>query len=172
MDSSLVGIIGLLDWAMTIHHAACVFGMAMNIASGTSANLMLGGLFIAEVSNPAMHVSRILRLLGMRYTLTHEISELAFMVLYTVGRIILGTFQVYNIVTCADSTLMMKITGVVILGQSYFFITHIVPVIHDRVAMMRHRALQGVRLSWLEPLDAKTLEKLGIDPNKPEKIIL
>lgn len=157
---------------MTIHHAACVFGMAMNIASGTSANLMLGGLFIAEVSNPAMHVSTILRRLGMRYTRTFEISELLFMLLYTIGRIILGTFQVYNIVTCADSTLMMKITGVVILVQSYFFTTHMVPVIRDRVAFAGQRARLGVHMSWLQPLDAKVLEKMGIDPNKPEKIIL
>ena len=47
---------GLLDLDMTIHHLLCICGMVWTLSLGKGANFIVAGLFVAEVSNPAMHM--------------------------------------------------------------------------------------------------------------------
>lgn len=83
---------GLLDATMIIHHTVTATGMSSALVQGVSANLVVGGMFIAEVSNPAMHARVMLRHLGMRYTRAYEFMEISFILLYTFGRILMGSY--------------------------------------------------------------------------------
>ena len=83
---------GLLDLTMVIHHMSTATGMTFGLVVGASANVIVGGMFIAEVSNPAMHFRVMLKHLGLRYSKAYETSEIIFITLYTFGRIILGCY--------------------------------------------------------------------------------
>ena len=91
---------GLLDKAMTFHHWICIIGMSYPLTYGMSANYIVMGMFVAEVSNPAMNIKIILRLYGFRYTKAYETAELAFLVIYIFGRILNGTSLVWLTCRC------------------------------------------------------------------------
>lgn len=83
---------GLLDAAMIMHHGITIIGMSIALAQGVSANLVVGGMFIAEASNPPMHLRVILKHLGLRYSKAYEFFEISFILLYTFGRIFMGVY--------------------------------------------------------------------------------
>jgi hypothetical protein len=59
---------GLLAIDMAIHHSLCIGGIIVVLLEGHDSCLVVAGLFVAEVSNPAMHVRVMLRNVGKRYT--------------------------------------------------------------------------------------------------------
>ena len=71
--------LGILDRSMTIHHLICMGGLTGGLLTGFSADILVGTIFLTEISNPAMHVRVILRLLGLRYTQAYETSEITYM---------------------------------------------------------------------------------------------
>ena len=77
-DLVAMAYFGLLDAGMFIHHNMCVMGMSIALAQGISTNYIVLGLFVAEISNPAMHVRMVVKHLGMRYTKLYEVSELTY----------------------------------------------------------------------------------------------
>lgn len=81
---------GLLDMAMVIHHGVCIFGMTYPLVQGVSGNFVVCGMFVAECSNPPMHIRVILRHLGLRYTKAYETAEISFILLYCFGRLLMG----------------------------------------------------------------------------------
>ena len=68
----------LLDAGMTIHHTICVIGMSICLVQNVSANYVVAGLFVSEVSNPAMHFRMVIKHLGLRYSKAYEVSELSY----------------------------------------------------------------------------------------------
>ena len=91
---------GLLDRDMTIHHLLCIAGMVWTLSLGKGANYVVAGLFIAEVSNPAMHMRIMLKHIGLRYSRSYEIAEFFYFVLFFIGRIITGVPVVYYTLAC------------------------------------------------------------------------
>jgi len=91
-DFIIMAYYGLLDRAMVLHHTVTASGMSVVLIQGMTGNMVVGGMFIAEVSNPAMHVRVMLKLLGLRYSKAYESCEIAMILLYTFGRIILGSY--------------------------------------------------------------------------------
>jgi hypothetical protein len=71
--------LGILDRSMTIHHLICIFGLSAGLISGKSADVLVGALFLTEISNPSMHMRNMLRLLGFRYTKSYETAEVSYM---------------------------------------------------------------------------------------------
>lgn len=55
-DTISMAVEGLLDVAMSIHHPLCIFGMIIPLYENRSANYLMLALFMAELSNPAMHL--------------------------------------------------------------------------------------------------------------------
>ena len=147
---------------MTLHHAVCIVGYAANIADGVSADLTLGAIFLAEVSNAPMHFSVILRQLGLRYTKLYEVVEIAFMIVYSVGRIGIGSVRIWNMVTCDKYNLILKICGLLLLGQSFMFSTKMIQILKKRYQAIMERRKKNVKMHWLVPLSKAELEKLGI----------
>lgn len=164
----------LLDYAMTIHHFACVLGMGMCIAENQSAYLFVCALFIGEVSNPPMHITKILRRLGLRYTKLYELNEIIFMMLYCTFRIILGTKKVYDILICHDVNLVLKMCGVVLMVQSYHFTIQMISILKNRFKEISKRYQHKITMNWVyPPLSTKDLNILGIDlKSKSEKLSL
>ena len=107
-DFAALGYYGLVDQTMTIHHLICILGMSSPLTYGKSANYIVMGMYIAEISNSFMHVRCILRHYGMRYTKAYECSEITFMLLYFYGRIILGASVVWSVCDCQHNSLLVK----------------------------------------------------------------
>jgi hypothetical protein len=148
---------------MTLHHAVCVVGYAANIADGVSADLTLGAIFLAEVSNAPMHFSVILRQLGLRYTKLYEAVEIVFMMVYSIGRIGIGSSRIWNMVTCDKYNIIMKACALVLLGQSFMFSTKMIQILKKRYQAIMDRRQKNVTMDWLIPLNKAQLEKLGIN---------
>lgn len=68
----------LLDLSMTIHHSICMIGMGYCVLSDLSANSLIAALFVAEISNPMMHIRVVLKHLNKRYTKAYETAELGY----------------------------------------------------------------------------------------------
>ena len=115
-DIISMGYYGILGTDMLIHHFACIMGIYISIYEGLAASDIIGGIFIAEISNPAMHVRNILRNAGLRYTKLYEVFEYAFFCFYFFGRCIIGTPIVYKTLSCPQSNLVVRfVCGVITL---------------------------------------------------------
>ena len=64
--------------------------MVYTLLLGKGANFIVAGLFIAEVSNPAMHMRIMLKHIGLRYTRAYEIAEFCYFVMFFIGRMVIG----------------------------------------------------------------------------------
>ena len=106
---------GLLDSTMIIHHGICISGMSAPLTVGLSANHVVRGMLVAEVSNPFMHVRCILKHYGLRYTLSYETMEIAFMIIYINSRIILGCHLVSLTVLCKTNHTIARACSVFLL---------------------------------------------------------
>lgn len=157
---------------MTIHHAVSVAILGLNITSGNSAYLILGGMFIGEISNPSMHLSAMLKHLGLRYCKLYEFCEISFAFLYCTGRVFMGTYQLWKICSCESSHIILKLSTTALAVQSYFFVYNMIPLMKDRIGTIVSRGKLGIKSSWLAPLESKQLKRLGIDPDKVEKFVL
>lgn len=78
-DLVAMAYLGLLDKSMFIHHNICITGMCFGLFTGHSADILVSATFVSEISNPAMHVRVVLKILGLRYTKAYETSELTYM---------------------------------------------------------------------------------------------
>lgn len=83
---------GLLDFAMSFHHWSVIIGLVATLVSGVSGNYIMQAMIVTEISNPFMHTRIILRNHGMRYTYAYEICEFVFLTLYSIFRMIGGTY--------------------------------------------------------------------------------
>lgn len=99
-DFVAMAYFGLLDKGMFVHHFMCILGMLICLYENISANYLVAGLFISEISNPIMHARMVLKHLGLRYTKAYEVSEFSYIMLYTFGRIFIGTSVMIKTLTC------------------------------------------------------------------------
>jgi hypothetical protein len=121
-DFVCMGYYGLLDSAMFFHHILTAFGMCTCLMYGNSANLIIFGMFAAEVSNPMMHMRVILKHLGLRYTKAYEACEIGFIVLYFYGRIICGASCLWQTLNCNELMMIAKFAAVFLIFQSVHFL--------------------------------------------------
>jgi hypothetical protein len=90
----------LLDLDMAVHHMLCIGGILQVLLRNVGTGFVVGGLFVAEVSNPAMHSRIMLRNLGKRYTYAYEIAEYTYFMMFFFGRVIMGHPMVWSTVSC------------------------------------------------------------------------
>ena len=121
-DFSAMAFYGLLDMAMSFHHWTCIIGMSLPLTYGMSGNYVVQGMFVAEGSNPFMHIRIILRHYGLRYTRAYETMEILFMIIYIFGRIIMGTYTAWSTAFCHHNHFVIKLSAVGLLVQTVFFI--------------------------------------------------
>lgn len=114
-DFLIMAFYGLLDVEMTIHHLACTGGITWSIYANTTANYIVMGLLIAEISNPAMHSRIIIRHLGMRYTRLYEVLEIFYLMIYMFARTVVGIPIVYDTFQCKENPLPISLVSLAIL---------------------------------------------------------
>jgi len=115
-DMISMGYFHLLDLDMTIHHSLCIAGICVVLNGGHDAGFVVAGLFVAEVSNPAMHMRVMLRDIGKRYTKAYEVAEYIYFVMFFFGRVIMGHPTVWNTVTCQSMHWLAKIVSLGVLA--------------------------------------------------------
>ena len=117
----LVGmkVFGLLTFDMLIHHLMCIGGIVVMVLEGHDTCHVVAGLFIAEVSNPPMHIRVMLRNLGMRYTLSYEVAEICYFSIFFMGRMVFGHSIVYATISCESAHWLGKLVSLGVLLQSY-----------------------------------------------------
>jgi hypothetical protein len=106
---------GLMEFDMCVHHLMCITGIIQVIAYDNGCGFVVMGLFVAEVSNPPMHVRILLRNVGLRYTRAYEVAEYFYFGLFFIGRIIIGHPAVYMTVTCSENPLFSRIVCIGIM---------------------------------------------------------
>lgn len=129
-------------------------------------------MFIGEISNPSMHLSAMLKHVGLRYSKLYEFCEISFAFLYCAGRVFWGSVQLYRICTCESSHIILKISTAALALQSYVFVFNMFSLLRDRVDTILNRGKLGIKAAWLSPLEPMQLKRLGIDPNKVERFVL
>ena len=101
----------LLDADMAVHHMLCISGIIVVLSQNQGAGCVVQGLFVSEVSNPAMHARILLRHLGKRYTKAYEVAECIYFIAFFFGRVVLGHPAVYNTLTCDTVSIFAKIVS-------------------------------------------------------------
>jgi hypothetical protein len=87
-------------------------------------------------------------------------------VLYIYGRILLGTTITIRCIACDEASLFVKIAGLAILMQSYFFVIRMIKILKTRMVEYSNRKKLGVKLRWFDPLTPKEMSTLGINDKK------
>ena len=76
------------------------------------------GLFIGEVSNPAMHSRIMLKFLGLRYSRSYEVAEFCYFIFFFMGRFVIGTPIVYSTIACDKMNMLTKLATIGVMAQS------------------------------------------------------
>lgn len=171
-DFAAMAYYGLLDTAMSFHHWSCIVGMSLPLTRGVSANYVVQGMFVAEGSNPFMHVRQILRHYGLRYTRAYETMEVLFMIIYIFGRIIMGTYTSWSTACCQHNNLIVKLAALGLLVQSAFFIQQMLGILRKRFKEISDRKKLRIKSRWFEPLNREELDKLGISEKSEKQMAL
>lgn len=171
-DFLVMAYLGLLDLPMTFHHGICHFGMMTTVVMGVSANYTVNGMFIAECSNPSMHLRVLLRHFGMRYTRAYEACEISFVLLYCFGRFLMGFSQTWRTCMCQHNHPIIKFAALGLLFQSLYFIFQLAKILTKRMKEMALRKEMRVKMLWFTPLNQAQMEKLGLDISKDKNVSL
>ena len=116
------------------------------------------GLFIAEVSNPAMHSRIMLKFLGLRYSRSYEVAELCYFIFFFMGRFVIGTPIVYATLACDKMNLLTKFTTVGLLAMSTLTLYRMYFSIMRRFAEIKERNEKKLDFHWFESIPIKALE--------------
>ena len=130
---------GLLDLDMTIHHLLCIAGMVVTLILNVGCNFIVMGLFVAEVSNPAMHSRIMLKYLGLRYARSYEVAEFAYFISFFIGRFVIGIWVVYSTVTCDKVNYFARIVCMGVMAQSCQFLYRMYFIVMRRFAEIGER---------------------------------
>ena len=130
---------GLLDKDMAIHHSLCIIGMVYTLAMGQGACYIVMGLFVAEVSNPPMHMRIMLKHIGLRYSRSYEVAELCYFTFFFIGRMIVGQPAVYATIVCEHMNWLGKFVCLGVLAQSFQFLYRMYFIIVRRFAEIKER---------------------------------
>ena len=149
---------GILDLDMTIHHLLCISGMVYTLLLETGANYIVTGLFMAEVSNPAMHMRIMLKHVGLRYTRAYEVAEFIYFGAFFAGRMIIGHPCVYKTMICSELNYFAKIVCLGVMAQSYQFLYRMYFIVVRRFAEIKERNNKKIAFHWFEAIPLKELD--------------
>ena len=100
---------------MTVHHLICVAGMTFVLMCQYTANYVVIATFVAEISNPPMHLCKILRNYGLRYSKMYELMEISFLLLYVFVRTFSGIWVCWLVCSCEANHVFLKICALVLM---------------------------------------------------------
>ena len=157
-DFLAMAYFGLLDFDMTVHHMMCIAGMLVTIYFGVGCNFVVAGLFIAEVSNPPMHMRIMLKHIGLRYSRAYEIAEFCYFGTFFLGRMVVGHPIVYSTISCDKMNLLGKIVCAGVMAQSYQFLYRMYFIVVRRIEEIDERNKKGIKIGFFTPIPQKELD--------------
>ena len=92
--------LGLLDSDDIFHHGSVIIITMLLIITDQGTNYWVGVLAMSEFSIPFLHIRLILRNLELIQTKAYQMSEVCYFGCYFIGRVIIGTVLVWQIMTC------------------------------------------------------------------------
>lgn len=131
-DAFVMDYLGLLNWAISIHHFIWVIGIYLSLCFDASASEILAGLFVGEISNPVMHLRLILRNFGYKDTKIYHFIEYCFILIYIYYRLFKGFIVVSEIVKWEGNHPVIKGIAVGLAIHSYFFIYKMIILLRNR----------------------------------------
>ena len=82
--------------------------------------------------------------------------------LYTFGRLFLGTSVWIRTVTCPSNHLIIKLLGLSLILQSFFYIYRMVFILKQRTAEYSERKRKGIKMQWFAPLSKEEIAKVDL----------
>jgi len=140
----------LADINFIIHHIMGIIGYVITIYFDSTGELVMLFGFIGEISNGPMHVSSVMKSLGLRHTHLHNISEIAYISLYSYFRTIKGFVIIYYVLM--GNTWGHRLTIPLMLGMfglSYITIIKMARILIRRYNEYTERKKAGVNLEWV-----------------------
>ena len=116
------------------------------------------GLFVAEVSNPPMHMRIMLKHIGLRYSRSYEVAELCYFTFFFIGRMVIGQPAVYVTMVCEHLNLLAKIVCLGVLAQSFQFLYRIYFIVVRRFAEIKERNEKKLKFYWFTAIPQKDLD--------------
>lgn len=162
LDTVFMWAEGFLDTGNLIHH---FFGISVyySIAYvGYDYTFMAMHLLPGEFSNVAMHMREILKRMGLRYTKLYYLNDFTYYFEYLGCRVIWIPSIFYFIFTCPTSNPVSLIIYPMHVVMSWYYCTNIPPMIMQRYKEYKKIQANGVKIDWVEPIEAETLKKIGI----------
>lgn len=158
---------GILDQGMLIHHLFVIFSEYCGIVFNNSASEMIRALVSAEVSNPIMHIRKILSNSRLADTKIHLYLEYIYFGLYIFSRMIFGVMITIWTVFCMDNLFMVKIGGTLVIVQSMLYTLNMIGIIKLRVKEYKERSKESVKLYWFSVNEK--IKKLDYKKKKTNK---
>lgn len=110
---------------MLAHHAASIVCILVVLLMGVSGCETCGVIFGSEITNPLLQSRWFLRQLGLYNTLLGDAVDLLFILLFAIVRVGVGTVMFYCELTSPRTSLIMKLSGVVMYGLAWVFMVDI-----------------------------------------------
>ena len=114
--------LGILDLDGTFHHSMAIIVSSLLIILDSGTNYWVGVLAMSEVSIPFLHMRCILRTIGLSKTKAFYLCEDLYFGLYFIGRALVGSVLIWNIMICDSIFILLKIAGFPLEIRSLYFI--------------------------------------------------
>ncbi|KAL8532247.1 hypothetical protein ACS0TY_008740 [Phlomoides rotata] len=105
-----------------IHHVVSIVGLIAGLSYKRCGSEMVASLWITEISSPFLHLRELLKELGYKATNLNLAVDIAFAVIFTFARMIIGPYLTY-VVLSAHIPLLMKsmALGLQIVSAFWFY---------------------------------------------------
>nr|XP_028564306.1 transmembrane protein 136-like [Podarcis muralis]XP_028564307.1 transmembrane protein 136-like [Podarcis muralis]XP_028564308.1 transmembrane protein 136-like [Podarcis muralis] len=110
---------------MLAHHTVSILGITVSLALGESAAEVNGVIFGSEITNPLLQARWFLREKGLYHTLTGDVVDFFFVVLFTGVRIGVGAWLMYCVLMSPKPKWFIKVGGVIMYTVSWVFMVSI-----------------------------------------------
>ena len=124
--------LGLLDSDGSFHHGAVIVITCCLVCYDQGCNYWVGVLLMSECSIPFMHCRLILRSLGLSRTKAFNFFEDMYFSLYFLGRVVIASALIWQIMACEHIHIFLKIGGFPLEIRSIYFIWQMYRVYKNR----------------------------------------
>ncbi|XVE69821.1 hypothetical protein DITRI_Ditri10aG0022600 [Diplodiscus trichospermus] len=134
----------------TVHHLVSIIGIGAGLVYQKCESEMVAALFITELSGPFLHARELLKELGYRDTDLNLAADIAFAVIFSIARMVVGPYLTFAVLT-ANSPIIMKIMALGLQLVSAFWFYKILKMVKYKLNKRRKKVISG----------SNSMQKLG-----------
>ena len=161
-------LLGISCLPMLFHHIFCIAGYYTSLLYNNSSTEIIRALFVAEITNPIMHLREILKNFGLFKTKLYLTFDLIYMVKYIFSRLGYGSFVIFFTVFCNGNLIIVKISGAFVWLQSVYFAFRMIKIFKFRKKEYKERKVKGIQMWWFD--HNKKIDEMEIYKKKCSKI--